>query len=372
VSLKESITEPIARPGLVSSNKHPVNLLHVIDGLGIGGAEMLVVTLLKNLKGYNLHLIVLGKPDTLAKELPVSCKITILNFKTYRDIPSCAFFIRKYIKRNHVDIVHSHLYWSNITARFATPKRIPLYNCIQNISSMASYTANRLSLYLEKFTYRKRHHIIAVSKVVLDDFDQWVGLRGKSTVLYNIIGDEFFTASPKLSFSKDRIRLVAVGNLRKQKNYPYLLTAFRSMPAHVSLDIFGIGPLQEKMQEEIKAHNLNIRLCGLQSNMHQVLRNYDAYTMCSTHEGLSLALMEALSSGLPAFLSDIPVQRESAQEAAVYFDLNDPEDFIKKLLDAFTDEERLKKMSKEGIERAGMLARKDSYIQKLEALYFSK
>ena len=366
------IAVPYKVPLMQNTDTSPVNLLHIIDGLGVGGAEMLVVTLLKNLKGYNLHLVVLGQPDTLAKELPVDCKVTILNFKTYRDIPSCALFIRRYIKRNQIDIVHSHLYWSNVTARFATPKKIPLYNCIQNISSMASYTANRLSLYLEKFTYKKRHHIIAVSKVVLDDFEQWVGLRGKSTVLYNIIGDQFFTASPKLSFVKEKIRLVAVGNLRKQKNYPYLLQAFRSMPAHVSLDIYGIGPLQETMQDEIKANNLNIRLCGLQSNMHLVLRDYDAYAMCSTHEGLSLALMEALSSGLPAFLSDIPVQRESAENAAVYFDLNNPEDFVKKLLDTFNDTERLKAMSKAGIERAGMLARKDNYIQKLETLYFSK
>src|SRR5688572_8424630 len=204
----------------------PVNLLHVIDGLGVGGAEKLVVTLLKNLNGYNLHLIVLGKPDTLVKEIPVSCKVTVLNFKTYRHIPSCALFIRRYIKRNNIQVVHSHLYWSNITTRLATPQKIPLYNCIQNISSMASYTANRLSLYLEKLTYTKRHHIIAVSKAVLDDFDQWVGLKGPSSVLYNIIGDEFFTAVPKQFFTKEKIRLVAVGNLRKQKNYSYILKAF--------------------------------------------------------------------------------------------------------------------------------------------------
>ncbi len=347
----------------------PVNLLHVIDGLGVGGAEMLVVTLLKNLKGYNLHLIVLGKPDTLVKEIPASCKVTVLDFKTYRHIPSCALFIRRYIKRNNIQVVHSHLYWSNITTRLATPRKIPLYNCIQNISSMASYTANRLSLYLEKLTYAKRHHIIAVSKAVLDDFDQWVGLKGPSSVLYNIIGDEFFAAAPKQFFTKEKIRLVAVGNLRKQKNYAYLLKAFQSMAPHVSLDIYGMGPLKESMEQEIAAHNLGIRLCGLQSNMHEVLRQYDAYVMCSTHEGLSLALMEAMSSGLPAFLSDIPVQRESGENAAVYFDLKDPCDFVKKLLDTFNDTERLKEMSRMGIERAAMMARKDNYIKNLEALY---
>lgn len=368
--MEETTTIPEKTPGTLTKKAAALNLLHIIDGLGVGGAEMLVVTLLKNLKGYNLHLIVLGKPDTLAKEIPSTCKLTILNFKTYRDIPSCAMFIRRYIKNNDIQIVHSHLYWSNVTARLATPRRVPLYNCIQNISSMASYTANRLSLYLEKFTYRKRHHIIAVSKVVLDDFDEWVGLKGPSTVLYNIIGDEFFTAAPKQAFSKETIRLVAVGNLRKQKNYPYILKAFQTVPKHVSLDIYGIGPLQEELQREIDANHLNIRLCGLRSNMHEVLRDYDGYVMCSTHEGLSLALMEALSSGLPAFLSDIPVQRESAEDAAVYFDLKKPEDFAEKLLPVFEDTERLKQMSKRGIARAASLAKKDSYIKKLESLYY--
>ena len=367
--MEEIIAGPDEISRFHSLDISPVNLLHIIDGLGVGGAEMLVVTLLKNLKGYNLHLIVLGKPDTLAKEIPASCKITVLNFKTYRDIPYCALYIRRYIKRNQIHIVHSHLYWSNVTARFATPENIPLYNCIQNISSMASYKANRLSLYLEKLSYKKRHHIIAVSKVVLDDFDQWVGLKGKSTVMYNIVGDEFFTASPKLSFSKEKIRLVAVGNLRKQKNYPYLLRAFRNLQPHISLDIYGTGPLKESLQNEIEKYNLNIRVCGIQSNMYQVLRDYDAYVMCSTHEGLSLGLMEAMASGLPAFLSDIPVQRESAGSAAVYFDLNNTADFVDKLINTFNDKDKLLRMSVSGIERAKQLAKKENYINRLNNIY---
>ena len=355
---------------VTAKKKH---ILHIVDSLAHGGAETLVITLLKNLLSeYELHLIVLGKPHTLLSSIPPGINTTLLGFKNFRDIPKCVLFIRRYIKQKEIGIVHSHLYWSNIVSRIATPRQIPVFNCIQNISSQASYTANRFSLYLERFTYSKRHYIIAVSQAVLSDFDQWVGLKGKSIVLYNIIGDEFFTASPKLSFSKENIRLVAVGNLRKQKNYPYLLKAFQSMPPHVSLDIYGTGPLKESIEAEINAHQLNIRLCGLQSNMHQVLRKYDAYVMCSTHEGLSLALMEAMSSGLPAFLSDIPVQRESGENAVVYFDLNNPADFVEKLLVAFNDTEKLKEMSRQGIERAALLARKDNYIKQLEALYHTR
>ena len=141
------------------------------------------------------------------------------------------------------------------------------------------------------------------------------------------------------------------------------------MPANVSLDIYGIGPLEESMAEEIRANNLQINLCGLRSHMHEVLREYDAYVMCSTHEGLSLALMEALSSGLPAFLSDIPVQKEAAETAAVYFDLAEPTDFVKKLLTTFDNPQQLEAMSREGIRRTGEMARKENYVRKLQALY---
>lgn len=346
-----------------------MQILHVIDSLAVGGAEKLVVTLLRNLKGYNLHLIVLNKPDNLLKEIPPDCKVTFLNYKSPMDIPKCSYLVRAYIKRHHINIVHSHLYWSNTIARLATPGSVQIFNSIHNISSKTNYSVNRLSLYLEKLTYKKRHYIITVSKAVLDDFDKWIGLKGPATVLYNFINDDFFGAFPKLYFSAENIRLIAVGTFKKQKNYSYLIEAFKSMPAHVSLDIFGNGPLKETVYEQINAHKLNIRLCGLRQDMSKVLPVYDAYVMCSTYEGHSLALMEAMACGLPAFLSDIPVQREAAGNAAIYFDLNSPNDFVNKLVETFNDIERLKYMSKEGIKRANQLACKDGYIQQLETLY---
>ena len=344
-------------------------ILTIIETLGVGGAEKLVIHILNNLQGYELHLIVLNEPNTLIRELKSECKYTFLNFRNYLDIPKCARAVRKYIRKYDINIVHTHMYWSNIISRFAVPKHVRVFNCIHNISSLASYKANRASLYLDRLTYRKRHHILAVSKTVLDDFDEWVGLRGPSTVIYNIIDDVFFTAAPKTNFSQEKIRMVAVGNLRKQKNYPYILEAFKHMPPGISLDIFGSGTLKEDMQREITSHNLNIKLQGLQENMHEVLRGYDGYVMCSTHEGLSLALMEAMASGLPAFISDIPVQRETAGNAAIFFDLNDPKDAAVKITNAYKDPARLGMMSATGIERAGEIAKKENYIRKLIGLY---
>jgi glycosyltransferase involved in cell wall biosynthesis len=354
----------------MKERKEKKRVLYIIDSLSHGGAETLVITLLKNLLGdYELHLIVLGKPYTLLSAVPTGTITQLLNFRGYRDIPKCVFFIRHYIRKNGIDLVHSHLYWSNIVSRLATPKKVPVLNCIHNISSQASYEVNKFSLYLDRLTYGKRHFIIAVSHAVLDDFDKWIGLKGRHAVLYNIIGDEFFNALPKTYSDDKAIKLVAVGNLRKQKNYFYMLDAFRKMPSQVSLDIYGGGPLKDELQQRIDNEKLNIRLCGVKPGMHTILPSYDAYVMCSTHEGLSIALLEAMASGLPAFLSDIPVQRESAASAAVYFSLDDTRDFVDKLLATFRDRDKLHQMSVSSIERAGELANKDNYMKRLNDIY---
>jgi glycosyltransferase involved in cell wall biosynthesis len=149
--------------------------------------------------------------------------------------------------------------------------------------------------------------------------------------LYNFIEDRFFGHPPKKELSKEGLKLVAVGTLRYQKNYPYLIEAFKKMPANVSLHIYGDGPYREQLQKDIEAFGLNITLKGSQKEIQNILPAYDAFVMSSFFEGQPLALLEAIACGLPALLSDIPVLREVTGENALYFDLADPEDLVRKV-----------------------------------------
>ena len=345
------------------------NILYIIDTLGLGGAEKLLVLTLQELTQHEKHIIILSKPDTLLDQIPADCKVSILDFKSYKDIPRISRFVRRYIKENEINIVHSHLYYSNVIARLATPENIPVFNTIHDISSLASYKINRITLYLEKLTYKKRHHIIGVSKEVLNDFSKWVGLKGSSSVVYNFIGDLFFKHTPKTQFSTNGLRLVAVGNLRHQKNYPYLLNAFKSMPPTVSLDVYGDGTLREEFQKEIDTHNLNIRLCGISNKMHEIYTQYDAFVMSSYYEGQGIALLEAMTSGLPVFLSDIAVFHEVAKKTAVYFDLNNPEDLVNKIKNVLNHKIDVVAFARQAHARGSAISGKSAHINKLNALY---
>ena len=131
-------------------------LLHVIDSLGVGGAETLLVNVINASDNYEHHLVIINGPEDLRTKLRSDCRFTNLDATGYLGQIKAITRLRSYIRDNAIDIVHSHLYLSNVISRFATPGHIPLFNTIHAISSLASYKVNRLSLFVEKLSYKKK------------------------------------------------------------------------------------------------------------------------------------------------------------------------------------------------------------------------
>lgn len=348
--------------------------MHIIDSMHVGGAEKLLQMAIQALDGkYEQHLLLLNQPDTLAKELTGKCQVSVLDFRGPKDLLRIRRKIRRYIRENNIEIVHSHLYWSNVLSRLATPRSVKLVNTIHAISSEASYKINKASYYLEKLTYGRRVQLITVSDEVLKDFQKWIGVKGKARVLYNMIDEKFSLHQPR-SFNRssfNRLRLVAVGNLRWQKNYEFLLDAFRSLPEDVELDIYGEGDLRESLQKTIDQYKLPVRLCGHHGQIHQLLPNYDLFVMSSFYEGFSLGLMEAMAMGLPPVLSDLPVLKEAAGDTAFYFSLSSPAEFVSIITQAQAGELDLEEKSRLARERALRLTSRDSHIAGLIEVYNS-
>jgi glycosyltransferase involved in cell wall biosynthesis len=324
---------------------------------------------INGLDSYQHHVIVLHGPDDLRKKISRDHSFLNLELVSKMDFLGAISKVRKYVRQNKIDIIHGHLYQANILSRLSAPKNVKLFNTIHAISSLAAYKGSKLSLIIEKATYKKRTHIIGVSKEVVLDFDKYVGIKGESTVLYNFVEEVFFASAPKSEFSTTGLKLVAVGNLREQKNYPYIIEAFKNMDPSVTLDVYGEGSMRKALQEQIDHYKLNIRLCGLNSSMHKVLPQYDAFLMSSFYEGQPLSLLEAMASGLPAILSDIPVLREVANENAVYFDIQDPGSLSFKINEILSNKELLTTLAAYSHKRVNEFAHAGQYFKKLKELY---
>ena len=345
-------------------------ILHIIDSLGVGGAEKLLVGIINDLEEFENHLLILKEPAILKTEFNHLASFTNLHATSFRNALTKVPAVKKIMKEGKFDIVHSHLYESNIIARLAAPKQTKLFNSIHAVSSLASYNDNKLSLWLEKLTYKKKHHLVHVSQTVSNDFDRHIKIKGPSTVLYNFIEEAFFKI-PKNEFCRKNLKLVAVGNLRHQKNYPYLIEAFKQMPRSVSLDVYGEGPLRKELQSQIDKAKLNIYLKGIKNDLYNILPQYDLFIMSSHFEGQPVALLEAMACGLPALLSDIPVLREVGNGFAIFFDLRNPGSLVEKIIEIMNEKHNLPEMSAKGFEFAQKHAGKDNYIKKLKSLYES-
>ena len=346
-------------------------ILHVIDSLGVGGAEKLLVSIINDLREFENHLLILRGPDILKPKIHALSSFLNLETSSFKNALTKVPIVKGYMKERKFDIIHSHLYESNVIARLSAPRGVKLFNSIHAVSSMASYNESRAALWLEKITYKKKHHLVHVSQTVRDDFNKHIGLKGASVVLYNFIEDLFFHNMPKKGFDLEKLKLVAVGNLRDQKNYPYLINTFKQLPKSVSLDIYGEGPLRQEIQMEIDKHELNISLKGLKNNLYEILPHYDLFVMSSHFEGQPVALLEAMACGLPALLSDIPVLREVGKNMALYFDLQNPQALVQRVTEIIGNQYNLAEMSSQGYEFASLNARKANYMKRLKSLYLS-
>ncbi len=114
--------------------------------------------------------------------------------------------------------------------------------------------------------------MIAVSKKVLEDYEAFYKEDDRSFVLPNFISDKFFIKKnrEKDFSSVNEIKMVAVGNIKNQKNYCFLLKAFENLEEYpISLDIYGQGNAEElkKIQTEIDQKKLPVVLKGQANNV---------------------------------------------------------------------------------------------------------
>lgn len=120
----------------------------------------------------------------------------------------------------------------------------------------------------------------------------------------------------------DDARVVGmVGNLRHPKAHDVLLRAIgqlaRSRPA-LRLVLVGSGPREDELRRLATELDLDarVRWAGHRDDVHDVLGALDVFALASRSEGMPLAILEAMSAGLPVVASDVGGVREILGDAA--------------------------------------------------------
>ena len=112
----------------------------------------------------------------------------------------------------------------------------------------------------------------------------------------------------KLGLPEDTLILLSVGSLIPRKNMKTLIDGFeQARMKNTNLVILGDGPQMSVLREQAGP---SVLLPGNVSNVSEYLGAADLFLSTSLSEGLPNTVLEAMASGLPCLLSDIPSHRE--------------------------------------------------------------
>lgn len=115
--------------------------------------------------------------------------------------------------------------------------------------------------------------------------------------------------------------LISVGELIERKNHKAVVRALQNLPDDYWYVIVGKGELRDELMELDKTGHLI--LLGFRTDIRELLWSSDLFVFPSVQEGLSVALMEAMSAGLPCIVSKIRGNTDLIKDEDLLFEPND-------------------------------------------------
>ena len=123
------------------------------------------------------------------------------------------------------------------------------------------------------------------------------------------------------------VLLLSVGELSDRKNHQVVIRALADMHRQ---DVYYIICGQGKMRGELRrlaamlGVEAQVRMTGFQKDVEHLYRNADIFVFPSRQEGMPVALMEAMDSGLVCVVSDIRGNRELIRNRRMRFAPDEP------------------------------------------------
>ena len=210
-----------------------------------------------------------------------------------------------------------------------------------------SKTAKSVIRFGESMGCTFANNMIVISNVINDIVKKKYG-RHDAYIIYNgvnpaiIANDTDYLSSLGI---ESRKYIFAMGRFVPEKNFDSLIKAFLNLKqSEYKLVIAGDADIEDDYSLRLKsmAKDNNIVLTGFikGSKLQTLLSNARLFVLPSSHEGLPISLLEAMSYGLPVLASDIPANKEVNLPSQCYFhcDENITANLSKALNDRINDD----------------------------------
>ena len=304
-----------------SSTPHIQLLLVVIDLAG--GTGNFCRTLAAGLQKYHAgefvtSLLILRDRELTDSDHALFHKIHLVESPVHSDwrrlyeTPLHALRLKKALKDVPTDLILTVSTYSNLLVPLLVPSRDIILSIHSNSTQQLRESRfGRLAGFLMRRHYHKRL-VVGPTQGAIDDLRDNFGATRTAVIPHGIdarrlshLADQPVTDLPKRPYA------IAVGRLTSAKDYPTLLRAFaKACERGVAHDLAVVGEGELRHDLEALAADLKlidrVHFLGHRANPYPYIQNADFFVLSSKWEGFGLALLEAMSLGLPAIATDCP------------------------------------------------------------------
>jgi len=359
-------------------------ILHLIKGLGRGGAELLLLSAAPYLDRDRFHYevaYVLARKDTLVTELeeagiPVHCLEGGSN-------PGWLPRLRGLVHQRGVDLVHSHSPLVAAGARVAlmgtSKKRVYTEHNVWECYRPATYWANVL-------TFPRSNQVFAVSDHVRASIRYPGPLRilpmPPVETLYHGLDPEAVAgwqlrdgARAELGIPEAAPVFGAVANFRPEKGHRHLVAAAKHVIHEIPearLVLVGQGPLEGEVRRQVRESGLerSVIFAGHRRDAPRIAGSFDVFTLSSIHEGLAIALIEAMALGVPAVVTRVGGLSEVVEHGKQGFVVSPgkPRALADSIVTLLRDHQLRDRMGAAAVERARLFDIRNA-VRRIEQVY---
>lgn len=196
--------------------------------------------------------------------------------------------------------------------------------CVNTRHSAATSTGAPYQERYFRWVERWTDHVIFDCDFVREQLEPRIRYpAAKCSVIWNgIVNGPFLEHPADPGSQAPRIRFGTIGRLVAAKGHTHLIDAFSTIASRLpeaDLRIWGYGPLATELRSQIERLGLKgrVRLEGRTAEPARALQSLDVFVLSSLTEGLPLAILEAMSAGLPIVSTRVGGVAEVAPEKTV-------------------------------------------------------
>ncbi len=366
-----------------------MRVLHFLDSLSRGGAEMQALDVCRNAKDFGIDVTLATAGGGALEDDFRESGVEFIRFQ--RKFPVDIYLasqIRKIIKEHRIEIVHGYQAVDGIHLYLASRGQ----KGVKRVLSFQGFIADKRNRLASKFLIPRMDANISVSR----GLQNWLAAKDKLDTSKNFCvihnGADAKRLIPlgnslkaELGLVKDSLLLGMVGNFyrdRRKDQFTLCKSLPRVFAEFPSAHCVFAGRIEDGAEEKM-ADCLNfcienkiiehVHFLGARSDVPDILSELDIFVFSSLHEGLPVAISEAMLAGVPIIVSDIEPLLEASENGqfAEVFPVKNAEVLSEKILMLLRDKDLREKLADKALLHARENFSIEAHLRELTKLYRS-